>query len=392
MHRPLIVTSFMLMFFALFDGINAYAVPLLLLQTGISKSATGLIMSTSSAAGAIFDLLLLRFVKKTNYRRIYLMMFGLAGLYPIVLYNAHVVGIFIIAMALWGMYFDLLQFGNLDFVSRRENKHDHAASFGVMESFRAAGYLLAPLLAGVLIVDAVGWEIGGLSYIFLAAGFLLYLLLRYITKHSKKEKIADYTFHHKGMFVELKILKKVGFHILPLIILAMFLNVHDAFFWTIGPLVSEDLSSTSQIGGLFLTLYFLPMLLAGWLIGRISRRLGRHKTAYLSLGLGSFVLVGMFIASSTISILLIVFLSSLLSALAWPAMRGLLSDSITDSPKAEPEIEGLGDFAGNTGYIIGPALAGFTAEFLGEFQAFGLLGLIGILVAGALMLFTKKQL
>lgn len=72
MHRSLWVTSVMLMFFALFDGINGYAVPLLLLQNGISKSATGLIMSASSAAGAAFDLILMRFIKRTNYRRIYL--------------------------------------------------------------------------------------------------------------------------------------------------------------------------------------------------------------------------------------------------------------------------------------------------------------------------------
>jgi MFS family permease len=391
-HKVLWLVASMTLFFALFDGINGYALPLLLLQKGVSQTTMGLIISTSSLAGGIFDFFLVRFIQKTHFRRLYLLMIIVGACYPLVLYSAQTIPMFIMAMALWGLYFDFQSFGHLDFVARRSESHEHADAFGVIDVFKSIGYLLAPLFAGLVVSEVVDWKPGFLSVIFLGLCVFFYVVLANHTKSQHREKIADYTYAKRKIWSEVTLLRKIGRLILPVMLLCIFLNVYDSFFWTIGPVLSENLKNLHPFGGLFITLYFLPTLLTGWFVGRITGRFGKKATAYVGLFLGSLLMTSLLFFSSTIGILIVVFLSSSLTVFAWPAMRGSIADFISETPKVEPEIEGLGDFSANFGYIIGPALAGFVAERVGEVQSFGILGIIGMTVASLLFLFGRQSI
>lgn len=75
-----------------------------------------------------------------------------------------------------------------------------------------------------------------------------------------------------------------------------------------------------------------------------------------------------------------------------PSVNGIYADFINESPHLEKEIEGIGDFSSNIGYIVGPITAGFVADFFGDFNVFVFLGICGIIFAGILFIISPKSI
>nr|HPI67557.1 MFS transporter [bacterium] len=381
-HKPLYALSFMVLFWSIFDGIISYVTPLVIVEHGLSKTVMGIIYGSSSVAGALFDFLLCRFFKDTHFRRVYLIMFVICFFYPFILWQASVWWLYLIAMALWGIYYDLHNFGDFDFVSRQSREEEHASSFGVIQAFRSAGYMIAPLLAGLVIgtwLEKLDIRPFMLALIFLGIAFIFYLVLVRLTRNERvdfeikrKQKVANI-----DIIREIKIWKKIVILCLPVLILIMMLNVLDAFFWTIGPLIAEGITSLEGFNGLFMVAYSLPVLLIGWFIGLVTRRLGKKKTAFLSFLLGSLILSTFTLFTSPYYLIVIILLASFFFALAWPAINGAFADYIAEAPEVGKDIEGVEDLFTNIGYIIGPIIAGVLADVFGNESAFSIFGLVG---------------
>ena len=75
--------ALLLLFWALFDGFLAYILPVQITRLGFSATSMGLILSASNVFGLIFDFFLARYLTNTNYRRLFLMVFALCFVYPI---------------------------------------------------------------------------------------------------------------------------------------------------------------------------------------------------------------------------------------------------------------------------------------------------------------------
>jgi predicted MFS family arabinose efflux permease len=98
--------SAMVFFWLIFDGILSYATPLIITQQGFSDAWMGVIYASSSVFGGIYDFLICRFFKNTNFRRMTMCLFALCLVYPLILWQAKTVWVFLIAMAIWGVYWD----------------------------------------------------------------------------------------------------------------------------------------------------------------------------------------------------------------------------------------------------------------------------------------------
>ncbi|PIP51951.1 hypothetical protein COX09_04210, partial [Candidatus Beckwithbacteria bacterium CG23_combo_of_CG06-09_8_20_14_all_47_9] len=164
--------------------------------------------------------------------------------------------LFLLAMSLWGVYYDLKNFGSFDFVARFTKTAEHSSSFGVMTVFQAAGYLLAPLIAGWLISETVGNAPFIAAGIFLLAAFLLMLVLMGRESSYLQQDLSG-QYRYRGLFSELKLWRRLDRVLLPVLVMVMILNIIDAFFWTIGPLLAESFDSMRQFAGLFMAAYEL---------------------------------------------------------------------------------------------------------------------------------------
>jgi len=391
--RALYLLCFMILSWAIFDGIISFITPIMITERGISETLMGIIIGSSSIAGALFDFIVCRIFKNTYYKKIFLFMFIICLVYPLILYKANTFLIYLLAMALWGIYYDFKNIGNFDFISRHTTKSSHSENFGLLQVFQAIGYLIAPILVGFLIAEEFNYQPLVLAWIFLVISLIFFLFLFFSRrKKSESTQIKDGPQKQRSVWSEFNVWGRIGRILLPVLILTLMLNFIDAFFWTIGPIFAESLSDIQRFSGFFMVAYSLPALLAGWTVSLFTKKYGQKRTAFISLLIGSIFLSLIYFINNQIFIIIDIFVSSVFISISWPAINGAYADYISETTKYEKEIEGLEDFYTNLGYIIGPMIAGFAASILGNSGAFSFIGLTGIAIAIILIFITPKKI
>lgn len=388
-HRALYSLALMLFFFAIFDSVLSYALPVLFTQSGLSKSEMGLVLGFSSIAGAAFDIILSRVITNTDFRKMFLFMIAGCAVYFGSLVAPASVGMYLFAMAVWGLYWNLLSYGLYNFISNEESHSTHASSWGILDIFKGLGLVVAPIIASAAIAEGIGPRLFGVAFIVLAIIYGCYVLL---LKESKKPEKPAHKLHKFSSQHGLSTWVRVARSLAPVLMLNILLCTYDLAFMTIGPLISEDLGKTSNLGGVFLTLYYLPTVLTLWTVGPITRRFGKKRTAFLGFGLGAVITALFAVIGLSLALLPLVFLSSVISALAWPALKGAFADYIEESKEFEKEIEILTSFTGNIGCILGPSLVGILSDRMGNVNALSTIGFVCSALAFILWKFTPKHI
>ena len=372
-RRKMVIAGTMIMFWAIFDGILAYLIPIWITKIGFSKTQIGLLVASSNVFGIIFDFLLARFISNTHYRRLYLILYGLCAAYPLILWQAKTVPLFMVAMAVWGLYGDLHDFGTFDLVSRQSTKKERAQNWGIIEVFKSLGFLIAPIIGGAVVTKTIDFFPFSLSLTFIIFSFVAYLVLVKMSAtqvNFRTAAVVRYNF-----FKEFRLLSKIAKILLPVIIFTVTLCIFDGMVWTIGPLISQEYPQVRDFGGWFMSAYTLPALIVNWLVGTISKRWGKKRTAYFSFLISCVLIAPIAVSRSPVAIVGIMFVASMAGCLAWPAIKGAYVDYISEAQKYEREIESIYDLANNLGHIIGPAVAGWAADMLGIRGAFGVMGI-----------------
>ncbi len=379
----------MIFFWTMFDSIMSYLTPLLISSRGFSNTAMGIIYGTSSITGAISDFIICRYFRDTKYRRLFLVMLIVCFFYPFILGAANGVWLFLLAMAVWGFYYDLFGFGQFDYVSFYVKKDEQVASFGLVQVFRSLGSIIAPIIAGFLVVGMYFFRAYVVAEVMIVIALAFYAVL--VSRNSRAVVPRDPPKRKKNILKEFHLWKKIGFRIMPCLIVTFFLFDIDAIFWTLGPLYAESLG-LGEFGGFFLAVYSVPILISGMMIGRVVKKRSNVMVAFLSLLVGSIILSLLAVFHGIFATMLLVGLSSLFFGFSFPSINGAYSEYIDEVPVAEGEIEALEDASFNVGYIIGPMLAGVMSDLLGLSATFSILGISGAVIAVLLLVFARKRI
>lgn len=393
LKRSLFAFAFLLMFWGMFDGLMSYVTPLLITEAGLSTVAMGWIIGSSSIVGAIVDFLICRVVRQPHVRRYLLLMFAVSLVYPLILGFAQTPLIFLLAMLFWAIYYDLAMFAKFDFVGRYTPHRDHARSFGILEVFIALGYFLAPLFAGLLIGDQVGWGPLILGWLFLGCSLMLYAFFTSESFPSDELHPEVSRVCRKRDFVgEIRVWTTIGRRLAPVLILTLFSSILSGVFWTLGPLLASSLTSLNGFEGIFVAAHELPFLLTGWFIGRITQRFGKKRTAFVSCVLGSLFigLIGIF--SQPLFIIATAFVGSFFFAAGFPAINGAYADYIEEADQLAFDIEGVQDASTNLGFVVGPILGGMLASWLTIPLSFTWIGALGMVVGLVLLLKSPRSI
>lgn len=381
----------MMLFWTLSEGMVSFIVPLRIAEAGFSDTMLGIIIGTSSIAGALFDLVACRVFKNTFYKRIFGLMFILCLIFPLILMQATTLVAFVIGMAVWGIYWDLRNIGNFDYIARTTEKEGSVHAFGLVQVFQSIGWILGPILVGFLAGEAVGWEPFAAIYIFLGLGIVFYVLLCLWKGNSKqKPELDELEPCRRGSWSEARMMGLLAFALFPALFGIFFINFVDSFFWSIGPLFAEELG-LGVFAGLFMTAWSLPAILLGWQAGKVALKFGKERVAYGAQFLAVLCLIPIFLVSTIgIAVIALIFVAASFTALAIPAYQSMFTDYIQERKDLAKEIEGLEDLYTNLGYVFGPMLAGLSADLLGYGQTFSLLGIV-VGVAAALLYWANKN-
>lgn len=381
----------MVFFWSFYDSILSFIMPLLITQNGFSKTEMGFIIGSSSIAGAVFDILLSKLLTRPHYRRLYLMVFILSFVFIGLLYSAKLFWLYIIAMAVWGMYWDLYHFANVNLVSRTVPKQQNSAAFGLLAVFHSLGNLAAPIAAGFVIGAVITATPFMLSGVMLGISFIFYLRLVLINKKENSNDQPPLGLPSTNWLQELRLLKQVGSQLMPILLLIFLIFVTDAFFWTLMPLIGES-GTFGHYGGLLLGAYVLPIIITGLCIGPLTKKFGKKKTALYSFLIGSVLISTLPYTQNPSLFIATIFSASIFFAITLPAIHGANSDYIAETAPREKEIQGLADLFYNLGWTVGPIGAGILADLVGNVHSFTFLGITCAVITLVLIKVTPKEI
>lgn len=391
------LASLFVFFFVLFDGVLMYLAPIIMKQSSLSESTIGIIIGLSSVAGMFFDVLLARLIKNTTYRTIFFLMLVVATAYPFFLIGARTITMYLVAMAVWGLYYNLYNIGILDFVGRMKQKESHVHEFGILKVFDGLGYLIAPFIGSTFFLSLVVLGMPGyLIVLLLIPSYLFYFgLLAHSHFVFSKLNTISFLSHvpKRKAFHDISVWKKVGLYLLPALSLTLIINTIDSAIWTVGPLFSESLGGMSAMKGSYLMLaYTIPPLLVGWFVGLLVSSFGKKNIAVGMLGLGSLFLSLVGFAPHPYLLLIIIFGASFCFSLSWPSINSVYADTIEKSSQDKEQVESIEDFFTNMGDVAGPIMGGFLAEYFGYTHAFFVIGFFGLISSVFIYMVSPKKL
>ena len=380
----------MVFFWSIFDGILTYILPLLISKQGFSKIEMGVILGSSSFAGAVFDVVVSKYLKTPHYRSLYASVFLLSFSFLGILYFGSTIWVFLLAMALWGIYWDFFHFANFDFISRALPQKEHTSAFGILGIFQSLGVLIAPILAGIVIGEVIDSKPFIISGVMLLLSFIVFVeLYKQSFKRKELPVIQDRSKSH--WMREFRVWTAIVRQLAPILVLTFLIYITEAFIWTIGPLIAES-GQFGKFGGLLLVAYSFPTLIIGWFVGKIANRFGKKRTALYSFLIGSFVFSLFMFAQSPTQMIIVVGFASTFIGMSFPALSGAYADYITETQSYEKEIQGVIDVFYNIGWVLGPMLAGLLAQAFGNAQSFSILGVISVTMCFILILKMPKKI
>lgn len=364
------------------DAILSYAAPVHIESYVNSTLLMGLILGFSSLIGILCDLLFARIFRGKSFRDFLRWLFVVAFVFPAtILFLPPLPAFFLLAMAAWGIYYELLHFSHFHLIETVVKRSDHALAWGVLESFRSAAYFIGPFLAGWLIDRHASAPFYGSIGFFSAAlvGFLFFL--KATRAHQAAAPVKTEAKPAENLATEFKIWGTLLRRVWPLFLFLVVCGFVDATFWSVGTLFAESLREGSVWGNLLFPAYTLPSLFIGLIVAPAARPLGKKRAALLAAAVAGVFLSLVGFVAAALPVIILVFLFSLFFSLTFPEIYATFEDYVTRLGELGDDLVGLEGSAVSLAYIVGPIAAGAIAAVFGNSGAFAVAGGALILVS-----------
>jgi MFS family permease len=377
-----------LFFVYLADAIMSDWVPSFVQKSLGGSLMMGLVMAFSSVVGLAVDLVFPQLLKGTTVKKLILLsLLTSLGFVISMLFSSWwpFLVIILVGMAVWGVYYELLGFANQQFVSEEVLTQKRSMVWAVMGVFKSFAYFLGPILGGFLVASGDQMMLLVVMAItVVAAG--TFSLAKF---HNKKVEVE---IEHINIWREIRHWWVLLKHVWPIVLISLMMGLIDATFWTTGTVWTDKLAKINPWGGMFLSLYMLPIFLMGFLMAYLKIYEHKKKIAEICLLIGGLVLVAMGLSDQVWWQLLVVFISSCAIAAASPLVDAVYTDVVSRMGQERKHLIGLSNSTISLAYIVGPVVAGALAASLGERLTFAATGAIVALVTGVLILITPRKL
>ncbi len=387
--NKVLTLGIILFFVFLSDAILSFWVPNFVQDVFKSSLTMGLVLSFSSIIGFGSDLIIPQVIRGVTVKKLILLGILTSLSFSLLLMGSNLapyILLILMSMAVWGIYYELLGFGEQQFIAGSTPLKFHSAAWGLLSVFRSLAYFLGPILAGFFLLR------GQTIALLFAVLFALVALLILVITRGHHDRPLEVDVHKVNLIQELKYWETLFVHVWPIILLSVFMGLIDATFWTTGAVWSETLAKKNFWGSLFLPSYMLPSLFMGFVVAKWNVFDGKKKMAEKFLLLSGVFLAFLGISDSIFWQLACVFVSSILLSVSYPLTDAVYSDVISRMGKEEKHLIGLSRSTISLAYIVGPIFAGFIASQVGERMTFSVVGIVVVVVAVFLLITTPRKL
>jgi len=376
-------------FYSFSDSILSYYAPIAIQAAFGSAMIMGLVMSFSSVVGLVTDFIFPQILKEISAKRLLLWSGFLSLAFAVLLLGAGdkpLYPVFLLAMAIWGVYYEFLGFSKQKFMGTKVPRSLHSGANAFMFTMRGVSYTFGPLLAAFMFGISSQLLIG-VSIAIAVVGVFLSIF----TNHSRGVPV-EVEVQHVHLGAELSHWKVLMVSVWPMVLLFIGLGLVDAAFWTTGTVLSQKFAETTVLGDFLIPIYVLPALIIGLVVAKWNPVEGKKKLATLFFLLSGIFLGLVGVIESIPLILVMVFISSVLSSISYPLVDAVFSDLTERMGKERFHLIGLTNSATSIAYIIGPLMAGFMASRMGEEKTFGALGVITVVLSIIIYFATPRKI
>lgn len=387
--NKVLLFSLIIFFLRISDGIISFWAPNQIQESLGNSTWMGLIISFQSIVGFLADIFLPSLLSDVHSKRILTWAIVLSAItsvmfigtdyFPFVLF-------FLVAMAIWGVYYELLHFAQFQFMGTVVPPHMRSSAWGVLNTFTNMAYFLGPLIAAALLIKGIVIT-ESVILSFLVIGFFLLISIKVV--HDTPVVVDN---QRINPLIELVHWLKLSKVVWPVIIINMLLGFIDSTFWTTGAVWTEKLATTSFWGSLFLPFYQLPAIFLGLIIARWGIYKGKKLLSEKLLIVAGVCLMLFAVSENVFWILSMVLISSVAIGTCYPLVEAIYSDLVSRMGHEKDDMIGLSGSTLNLAYIIWPPIAGILVGQIGERMSFSYLGLLVILTAIGLLFITPKKL
>lgn len=386
-----VALSAMLFFVFLGDGILSDWVPSFIQSSLHSSLVMGLVISFSSIVGFGADLIFPQLLKGLKTRKLLLMAIGTSLLFCGVLVWSVAwpwVILFLIAMAIWGVYYEFLGFGTQMFVSETVPTTSRSGVWAVMSAFKSLAYFIGPIVGSYLAISKGDYWVVVVAAGCVMVGYVIWFLLR----KNKNEEIVVEAAERVNIITEIKHWKSLFEHVWPVLLISITMGIVDATYWTSGTVLSDNFAKESWWGGMFLPFYVLPMVFMGGVVAKWGIYKGKKKMAEKFMLISGILLLFLGVSNGIAAALVISLLVGTMLAISWPLTDAVYSDIVSRMGSEGKHMVGLSGSTISLAYIIGPIVAGVISQLVGEKNTFVYMGIMMIVISIILIIVTPKKL
>jgi MFS family permease len=230
---------------------------------------------------------------------------------------------------------------------------------GIVNGGAAGGYIVGPLVGGLL-YDRFGYVVASAVSIAMAAGALFLAVFRIPETYTP----AAHPGHARSAW-------KQGWEALParstlLLLMLITFGVMFAFAFVQPQFMFyayDELSWTSSQLGLVMSAYAVAFMVGAFALGQLSDHVGRKPALLFGLTLFSVQFVGLLVFQEVTWIVMSFVVAGLGNAIYDPALSAAVLDIIT--PEQTAGIMGLKAMAGSLGSVLGAGLVVLLSPWLG---------------------------
>lgn len=390
---------FSVLFFLLAFDMSYFVAPSLLISRGKTIAEVGLILSLSALSGILLTPLCMLILKKASIFRLALLTY-LSAIFTIVLLI--IADSFVVLISLgvfWAFSYNMFIYMRYEIVRVYINNVKIVSIVTILSVVGSMAAVFAPMVAFLMAqLNPIFPLIGCLMFFGFSMLFVTYLMFSNRRKmfaggsisHDLHEGNEGSVLENTSMAVseidgckesvvktkknERMVVVRLLKIVFPVALLLLIMTTMDAVFYTLGP-VYWSVDETDPRNAMFMSIYNLPEIFMVLLLPLMVARIGKKRTALLTSAV-YFLLAGLLflLTGNYLLTMVVVFFSSVFGVFPFPALNGAFMDYINEvGDRYSKEMESIVIFIDNLGFFIGPLIAGFVANSIGNAQAISLI-------------------
>lgn len=377
------------------DSIISYVFPIVLGNHISSNFEIGLILSLSSVIGIAFDFLIPIVFPRYGWKFQLIVGIILSVTFPLATAlgdTYSIIWLFILAVILWGIYYEFIMFAQQSFIVEEERIKKYPHDWSIIELLTDVVEILGPIIGAFLLIRGIKAyaSITMLIEILALVFAILLVILKRNIKATKPESKLKNTVNVLKTLRSWTVISKKVYMVLAM---AAIVEIISAAFVSFAGLYGEQLINNPDWNWVLVALTTAPYMIGSFVMMRLNLSHGKKRLSQIAIVVSGIILASLFFfTGKLIPIAIVIFVSNLVVSICWPLDDAIFSDLQKRLGKHDIDLIGLSQASYSIAYIIAPSLMGLLSDNFGYNKAFALIGVISAIAGVIFLIITPKKI